>query len=782
MNLNTQVMKIKKDPQDDMIYNIKRNLNHNFYSNFNNFNTINNFNNNNYNNNFNQTSPNLRTVNYITNFQKLPNQTIDDRFNNNNYANNFNRNNSNEMNDIRVLPMNINNERNREMELPGANNTIGYAPLRKPLSSNIIDVQNFQRINSNNQPRLSNQNVGNTYSFNMLNRDDDNEDDKKYHDLSQTMNFLKNRNTQPMSFEQALKLNQINQNNQNNNNNGRVTVKKLPPLSNNQLNNGDHLENAIPINRQLSGQMMNTKLNRPTLGINDVRNTFGNNTNIKIKKLDSKGMPIENSLNPNLINNQKNTIIPNGVYNPNINAPPMQPNIKQEIPNQMINQANINRNYIAQNQPINPLFIQNRQQPQGNTAYLINQQNQINPQLNINQNNYIPQNQNQIINNNINPNPNLNRNLISERNNMEPLRNEALKEEKVSQNDDEERNEQNNEEEEDKSMNNNVQDNNTPKKKNVDISYNDFDDSGWIKNYGGVSRPGKDATGKQKTNQDTLVSLTNINNIKDFNIFGVLDGHGPDGHYVSNFASEFIPQQIINAPEIKELSDPELIYKQLKDNNCKTIINAFLACDEQLKSADFDVYDSGTTCVLIIHAGNHIICANVGDSRGIVVYDDKNMNEDPNLNESESAQLSIDYKPEILQEKNRILMSGGVVEQMKNAYGQGVGPFRVWARGEDYPGLAMSRSIGDLKGKKVGVIAEPGIMEYDLCESTKYIVAGSDGVWEFLNNEIVKDIGKKYYLENNPSEFCHQIVNNSVFQWQKNEVIIDDITVLTVFF
>ena len=65
------------------------------------------------------------------------------------------------------------------------------------------------------------------------------------------------------------------------------------------------------------------------------------------------------------------------------------------------------------------------------------------------------------------------------------------------------------------------------------------------------------------------------------------------------------------------------------------------------------------------------------------------------MNYLEAAQLSIDYKPELLEEQKRILMSGGVVEKMKNEFGQGVGPFRVWARGKEFPGLAMSRSIGD---------------------------------------------------------------------------------------
>ena len=301
-----------------------------------------------------------------------------------------------------------------------------------------------------------------------------------------------------------------------------------------------------------------------------------------------------------------------------------------------------------------------------------------------------------------------------------------------------------------------------------------------LKNYGGVTRPGTDANGNEKTDQDTLVNLTNINKVKDFNIFGVLDGHGPDGHHVSTFASDYIPTQIINHPEIKELSDPELIYQKLKEDNCQIITEAFLSCDEQLKKAEFDAYNSGSTCVLIIHVGQHILCANVGDSRALVAYDDNK--EDEELNYLEQAQLSIDYKPELEDEKNRILLSGGVVEQMQNQFGEGVGPYRVWVKGQDYPGLAMSRSLGDLKSKTIGVISEPGILEYDINETTKFIVLASDGVWEFLKNEMVIDIGKRFYIDNDTSSFCHNIVDTSASIWQSKDVVVDDITIVVMFF
>ena len=152
------------------------------------------------------------------------------------------------------------------------------------------------------------------------------------------------------------------------------------------------------------------------------------------------------------------------------------------------------------------------------------------------------------------------------------------------------------------------------------------------------------------------------------------------------------------------------------------------------------------------------------------------------LNYLDIIPLSLDYKPELPEETNRIIKAGGEVEQLKDEYGEGLGPYRVWAKGKDYPGLAMSRSIGDLKGKSIGVIPDPGILEYNLNSSTKFIVAGSDGIWEFLDNQTVINLGKKFYLENKASDYCHELVSKAFNEWKKNEKIVDDITAVIVFF
>ena len=52
----------------------------------------------------------------------------------------------------------------------------------------------------------------------------------------------------------------------------------------------------------------------------------------------------------------------------------------------------------------------------------------------------------------------------------------------------------------------------------------------------------------------------------------------------------------------------------------------------------------------------------------------------------------------------------GVVSAPKAS--QKAGPPRVWVKNQTYPGLAMTRSLGDNLAKKAGVIAQPEISSF----------------------------------------------------------------------
>ena len=294
-----------------------------------------------------------------------------------------------------------------------------------------------------------------------------------------------------------------------------------------------------------------------------------------------------------------------------------------------------------------------------------------------------------------------------------------------------------------------------------------------------LSTAGRDDDGKIKTNQDSYVLERNINGVLNFNIFGVLDGHGANGHFASQFVTRYIINRIKNHSLLKSLDNPKNIYNKLKSNNFQIITNIFLDADLQIRKQEFNVEMSGTTAVLVIELDEHIICANTGDSRAILIYDDSN---DKNLSNTKIFNLSNDAKPDLPSEKKRIYECGGVVEQVIDETDETVGPYRIWIKGETYPGLAISRTIGDSDAKKIGVIANPEFIEYTITPQTKYIIACSDGIWEFLKNEEVMEIANQFYLKSDPAGLCRELTKRSTTNWLKEDVVVDDITVVTAFF
>ncbi|MCQ2819325.1 MAG: protein phosphatase 2C domain-containing protein [archaeon] len=295
-----------------------------------------------------------------------------------------------------------------------------------------------------------------------------------------------------------------------------------------------------------------------------------------------------------------------------------------------------------------------------------------------------------------------------------------------------------------------------------------------VKFYNFCTKAGKDDEGKTKTNQDSYLINYKINGIDNFHMFGILDGHGAIGHFASRTSTNFIKNYVNNDKLITRLKTTDEIYKQLKNDKYAYITSLFRKTELELMLGEKDFSFSGTTCVIIFIIGKKIICANAGDSRAIMISKSKD-------NKYSVKALSRDHKPEIETERKRIEAKGGALERYV-IDGEEIGPIRVWVKGEGYPGLAMSRSIGDLVASQVGVTPDPEIFEYDLEEDNKYIVLATDGIWDYLPNEKVMEIGEEYYEEGQCEEYCKTLVKEAAKCWDEHEFVRDDITCISVFF
>lgn len=122
---------------------------------------------------------------------------------------------------------------------------------------------------------------------------------------------------------------------------------------------------------------------------------------------------------------------------------------------------------------------------------------------------------------------------------------------------------------------------------------------------------------------------------------------------------------------------------------------------------------------------NTVYTANLGDSRAVIGSCSKE--------ETCALEVSIDHKPTRPEEKDRVLASGGKIERTM-VEDKEVGPYRVWKADEDVPGIAITRSLGDLIAHEIGVSAEPEVTCKDIDTEDKFIVMGSDGVWDVMSS------------------------------------------------
>ncbi|CAD8138133.1 unnamed protein product [Paramecium octaurelia] len=278
--------------------------------------------------------------------------------------------------------------------------------------------------------------------------------------------------------------------------------------------------------------------------------------------------------------------------------------------------------------------------------------------------------------------------------------------------------------------------------------------------------PGQNIKKKLKINQDSLAIKQNLCNQSNWHLFGIFDGHGQNGHLVSQFVSRHLPKAIENLLMQNYVTNPNLLSKSLQI--------AFQQVEQDLvDKTNIACNFSGSTAVVILLIESRIYCANLGDSRAVYLYKFQDL--------WYNRPLSYDHKPNKNFELKRILRLGGRVEQSL-IDGKRQGPFRVWLTNEDVPGLAMSRSFGDVAAKSVGVISEPEILRYKI-QNSGFILLASDGLWDKMDFESIQKILD--HIDSPQTQLdmeliAQKILGETYSKWDRKDSGRDDITLILV--
>jgi serine/threonine protein phosphatase PrpC len=218
--------------------------------------------------------------------------------------------------------------------------------------------------------------------------------------------------------------------------------------------------------------------------------------------------------------------------------------------------------------------------------------------------------------------------------------------------------------------------------------------------------------GWRMTMEDAHIAEPNLT--ENTALFAVFDGHG--GPEVAKFCAKFMPEELVKNPNFKS------------GNYKRALEEVFLRMDEILMSdtkgdvlRDFKEDPSsefsmaGCTANVVLVTQKEIYVANAGDSRAILFTFD-----------GEVHAMSIDHKPDLESERQRIQKAGGYV-----------------SLGRVNDNLNLSRAIGDLEYKKNTSLAPehqiisafPDVMVRTIDPNINFMLIGCDGIWETMETK-----------------------------------------------
>ncbi|KAI3676004.1 hypothetical protein L1987_85600 [Smallanthus sonchifolius] len=280
--------------------------------------------------------------------------------------------------------------------------------------------------------------------------------------------------------------------------------------------------------------------------------------------------------------------------------------------------------------------------------------------------------------------------------------------------------------------------------------------------------------GEKGVNQDCCLVWEGFGCQEDMMFCGVFDGHGPWGHFVAKRVCNLMPSSLLcNWQELLVQGSMDQIDKELDRFNLwqDSFIKTCADVDQDLKQyRKIDSVYSGTTAITAIRQGDHLVLANVGDSRAVLATtaDDGGL---------VPVQLTVDFKPNLPQEAARIIECNGRVFCLEDE----PGVHRVWLPNEESPGLAMSRAFGDYCIKNFGLISVPQVIQRHITTRDQFMVLASDGVWDVISNEEAVEIVSS---TEDKAKSAKRLVDRAIREWKRKRkgIATDDISAICVFF
>jgi len=227
--------------------------------------------------------------------------------------------------------------------------------------------------------------------------------------------------------------------------------------------------------------------------------------------------------------------------------------------------------------------------------------------------------------------------------------------------------------------------------------------------------------------EDRHVALLEVPNYSKYMYLGVYDGH--EGTHCCDYLKEKLHVNIFNDPGL--MTTPE-----------QSLINTFISTDRDfLIICESKLWEGGSTAISVVITDTHYYVANTGDCRCVLAKS------------SGVLPLSVDQKPYLPKEKERIIASGATVLDGR-------------INGE----LAVARAFGDNSFKqnldvdadKQAVIALPEITATPKSSDDQFLIVACDGLWDVMTSEEAVEFVRNAMSSGKRSEVAQKLVDESI--------------------
>ncbi len=201
--------------------------------------------------------------------------------------------------------------------------------------------------------------------------------------------------------------------------------------------------------------------------------------------------------------------------------------------------------------------------------------------------------------------------------------------------------------------------------------------------------------------EDVLVLQERFCDQADWIFGGVFDGHGGT-EKIAEAVADLVPKFLTKGLELGVT--PE-----------QGFVTAYEHTQTLIERAG--VTYGGSCAATFLLQDNLLTVANTGDSH-IVIVDRKARS---------LIRLTVDHRLENAEERERMLNAGAYIKP----------PY--YCPNRDSPGVMVSRCFGDPSIKPVGLIATPHTASRRLLSSDRFILAGTDGLFDYVTDKDILD-------------------------------------------